>query len=207
VALAALATARRALPAYSHPSSPKKFTQHQLFACLVLKNFLKTDYRGIVAHLADHPPLVAALELTKIPHFTTVEKAAKRLLKSAPARRLVEATVRLHMGRRRRVARSAIDSTGFECTCASGYFVRRRVRVSEPWKSVVYHHFAKLGIVCDSDDHFILACRVGRRSQVETVISMLKRRQGAHVRAHSHHGRCRNLRLLALTHNVMILWR
>jgi hypothetical protein len=38
----------------------------------------------VVAHLADHPALVAALELTKIPHFTTVEKAAKRLLKSAP---------------------------------------------------------------------------------------------------------------------------
>ena len=288
VALAALATARRALPAYSHRCSPKKFTQHQLFACLALKNFLKTDYRGVAAHLADHPPLVAALELTKVPHFTTMEKAAKRLLKSAPARLLLEATVRLHMGRRRRVERSAIDSTGFECTSASGYFVRRRVRVAEPWKNVVYHHFAKLGIVCDGDDHFILACRVGRgprpdvdefrpllaealrnvrlaqlaadagydsepnhrfarddhgvrtiipakhgrpsakpptgryrrlmksrfdrgayrrRSQVETVISMIKRRQGAHVRGRSHHGRCRDLRLLALTHNVMILWR
>jgi hypothetical protein len=286
VVLAALATARRALPAYSHRCSPKKFTQHQLFACLALKNFLKTDYRGVAAHLADHPTLVAALELTKVPHFTTMEKAAKRLLKSAPARLLLEATVRLHMGRRRRVERSAIDSTGFECTSASGYFVRRRVRVAEPWKSVVYHHFAKLGIVCDGDDHFILACRVGRgprpdvdefrpllaealrnvrlaqlaadagydsepnhqfarddhgvrtiipakhgrpsakpptghyrrlmktrfdrrayrrRSQVETVISMIKRRQGAHVRGRSHHGRCRDLRLLALTHNVMIL--
>jgi hypothetical protein len=33
-----------------------------------------------------------------------------RLLKGAPARRLLEATVRLHMGRRRRIERSAIDS-------------------------------------------------------------------------------------------------
>jgi hypothetical protein len=283
-----LATARRALPAYSHVCSPKKFTQHQLFACLVLKNFLKTDYRGVVAHLADHPPLIAALELTKIPHYTTVEKAAKRLLKSAAARLLLESTVRLHLGRRRRVAHSAADSTGFECTSASAYFVRRRVRASEPWKTVVYHHFAKLGVVCDAEDHFILACRAGRgprpdvdefrplvaealrhvrlsclaadagydseanhafardehavrtvippkhgrpspkpatgryrrlmqvrfdrdayrrRAQVETVISMIKRRQGAHVRARSHHGRCRDLRLLALAHNVMILWR
>jgi hypothetical protein len=80
VVLAALATARRALPAYSHVCSPRKFTQHQLFACLVLKTFLKTDYRGVVAHLADHPALFAALALTKIPLFTTVEKAAKRLL-------------------------------------------------------------------------------------------------------------------------------
>jgi hypothetical protein len=284
--LAALATARRALPAYSHLCSPKKFTQHQLFACLALKNFLRTDYRGIVAHLADHPALIAALELTKIPHFTTVEKAAKRLLKSAPARMLLDATVRLHMGRRRRVARSAIDSSGFECTSASGYFVRRRGRDGGPWKTVVYHHYAKLGLVCDGDDHFILACRAGRgprpdvdefrplvaealrtvrlsllaadagydsepnhrfardehavrtvipaqhgrpstklptgryrrlmktrfdrpayrrRSQVETVISMIKRRQGAHVRGRSYYSHCRDLRLLALTHNVMIL--
>ncbi len=47
------------------------------------------------------------------------------------------------------------------------------------------------------------ACR--RRSQVETVISMIKRRQGAHVRGRSYHSQCRDLRLMALTHNVMIL--
>jgi hypothetical protein len=63
VALAALATARRALPEYAHRYSPKKFTQHQLFAGLVLKNFLRTDYRGLAAHLADNPSLVAVLGL------------------------------------------------------------------------------------------------------------------------------------------------
>jgi hypothetical protein len=44
-----------------------------------------------------------------------------------------------------------------------------------------------------------------RRSQVETVISMIKRRQGPHVRGRSYHSQCRDLRLLALVHNVMIL--
>ena len=44
-----------------------------------------------------------------------------------------------------------------------------------------------------------------RRSQVETVISMIKRRQGAHVHGRSYHSQCRDLRLLVLTHNVMIL--
>jgi hypothetical protein len=46
-ARAALAVATAALPAYAHRTSPKKFTQPQLFACLVLKTFFKTDYRGI----------------------------------------------------------------------------------------------------------------------------------------------------------------
>ena len=36
---------------------------------------------------------------------------------------------------------------------------------------------------------------------------MIKRRQGAHVRSRSYHSQCRELRLMAITHNVMILWR
>ncbi len=40
--------------------------------------------------------------------------------------------------------------------------MRRRNRVSQPWKTVVYHRFPKLGIVSDNDRHFILAMRVGR---------------------------------------------
>jgi hypothetical protein len=44
-----------------------------------------------------------------------------------------------------------------------------------------------------------------RRSQVETVTSMIKRRQAAHVGGRSYHSQCRDLRLQVLTHNVMIL--
>jgi hypothetical protein len=144
VLLAALATARRALPLYSHRYSPKKFTQHQLFACLVLKSFLKTDYRGLVAHLADCPSLMETLELASVPHYTTLQKAARRLLAATPAKRLLDATVREHLGRKRRVPRTAIDSTGLESTGASGYFVRRRERVGMPWKKVVYPRFPSL---------------------------------------------------------------
>jgi hypothetical protein len=44
-----------------------------------------------------------------------------------------------------------------------------------------------------------------QRAQVETVMSMIKHRQGAHVRAVTYQSQCRDLRLMALTHNVMIL--
>ena len=82
VLLTALKIARASLPAHSHKNSPKKFTQHQLFACLVLKNFLRTDYRGLVESLADCDSLSQAIELESVPHFTTFQKAAKRLLVS-----------------------------------------------------------------------------------------------------------------------------
>ncbi len=285
--MAALATAERALPLYSHRNSPKKFTQHQLFACLVLKNFLKTDYRGVVAHLKDCSQLAGTLGLKHVPHYTTLQKAARRLLKTAPVRALLDETVRRQMGRRLRVPTAAIDSTGLECSSASAYFVRRRPKVGEAWKQVVYHRYPKLGVVSDVDDHFIFAYEARRgpkpdvnefkslvgqaltririttiladagydsesnhlfardehgirsvippksgrpttkpaagyyrrqmqvrfnraayrkRSQVETVMSMIKRRQGAHVRGRSYHSQCRDLRLMVLTHNVMILF-
>ena len=84
VMITAYVTAQRALPAYAHRFSPKKFTQHQLFACLVLKEFLKTDYRGVVGVLADCPDLCAAIQLDNVPHYTTLQKAADRLLKKTP---------------------------------------------------------------------------------------------------------------------------
>lgn len=80
VLLVAHQAAREALPAYSHRFRPKKFTQHQLVACLVLKEFLRTDYRGLAAHLADHPDLVRLIDLQAVPHYTTFQKAADRLL-------------------------------------------------------------------------------------------------------------------------------
>ena len=82
---------------------------------LVLKNFLKTDYRGIAELLGDTPSLAAVLELKKIPHFTTVQKASKRLLTQGRVRQLLDAPVKRRLGRRKRVARAAIDSTGLEC--------------------------------------------------------------------------------------------
>ncbi len=142
----------------------------------MLKNFWRTDYRGVVAQLRDNPLLVPVLALRTIPHFTTLQKASCRLLKLAPVRRLLEASIRLHFGQRRRVKSVAADSTGLESTSASAYFVRRRVRVTSPWKTVVYHRYPKLGLVCDIRTHFLLAGRAGRgpRPDVDEFRALLE---------------------------------
>jgi hypothetical protein len=49
--------------------------------------------------------------------------------------------------------------------------------------------------------------RYSQRSQAETTVSMIKRRQVQATRARSFQARCRDLRLMALTHNIMILRR
>ena len=276
------------LPAYSHRMSPKKFTQHQLFACLILKAFLKTDYRGLVAHLSDCPNLCEAIELNRVPHFTTLQKAARRLLRSKHVDRLLDETVRRMMGRRRRVSLAAIDSTGLESHHASRYFIRRRSREPNLWQTTQYTRYPKLGVLVDCSNHLILGyltdqgpkpdirdlqptlrhttshvriewltadagydsesnhrlCReqhgirslippkhgrpsqkpakgryrrlmqtrfnkskYGQRWQVETVMSMIKRRLGPATTGRSHHSRRRDLLLMTLTHNIIILWR
>ena len=83
-ARAAMAVASRQLPEYSHPFSPRKFTQHQLFAILALKQFLRTDYRGIAKILSEWSDLREALSLARLPHYSTLCYAEKRLLKKTP---------------------------------------------------------------------------------------------------------------------------
>ncbi|HVK16046.1 MAG TPA: hypothetical protein VM533_03795 [Fimbriiglobus sp.] len=81
VAREALRLAQEALPAYSSRFSRKDFTQHQLFAVLALKTFLKTDYRGVVQFLADFAELREDLGLAEVPHYSTLCYAEQRLLK------------------------------------------------------------------------------------------------------------------------------
>lgn len=277
--------AAQALPAYAHKFSPKTYTQHQIFACLVLKNFFKTDYRGVAAILRDCAELRDAIGLARVPHFTTLQKAAERLLAAAPAARLLEATVARAGGRRRRVETAAVDSTGLESRHVSPHYLRRRGRSARTRR---YTRYPKLDAACDTRSRLILAARPGRgpgadgpalrpllrratrrarighlvgdagydaeahhrlardrygirttippkrgrpgskpptgryrrlmatrfnrrryrrRRQVETVFSMIKRRQGAAVAGRGYHSRCRDVNLKVLTHNVMILWR
>ena len=285
--MTAWAIAKRRLPEFSHKNSPKKFTQHQLFACLVLKLFLKTDYRGLMEHLQDCPSWRETIELHKVPHYTTFQKAARRLLISKHVNQLLDETVQAMMGRKRKVPLAAIDSTGLESHHISPYFVRQREHRSERGQTSQYTRFPKLGVLIDCSNHFILGyltdqgpkpdvqdleptlkqtsasiriewltadagydsesnhrlCReerniktlipakhgrpttkpakgryrrrmqthfdhkkYGQRWQAETVMSMIKRNLGIATTGRSYWSRRRDLMLIVLTHNIMILW-
>src|SRR5438093_2380780 len=95
----ALAVGQRCLRRHRHKYSPKKFTQPQLFACLVLKVFFKTDYRGISVLLQEWDGLARVLHLRRAPHFTTLQKASRRLLSVPRANRLLTQTLPRLLGR------------------------------------------------------------------------------------------------------------
>jgi hypothetical protein len=135
ILLTALSVGQAKLADYSHRNSPKKFTQPQLFACLVLKTSLGLDYRGLAGLLNDSADLCQSIGLESVPHYTTFQKASRKLLSNSVAQALLDETVSRALGRRRSVAHAAIDSTGLECTAASNYFVKRRDRKGNPWKN------------------------------------------------------------------------
>jgi hypothetical protein len=149
-----------ALPLYAHRYSPKKFTQPQLFACLALKEFLQLDYRKLMALLEDCPELCSAIGLTVVPHFTTFQKAAQRLLRMPLAGRLLDKTIRLAQVQRRFhsvVSLAAGDGTGWESHHVSHYYVKRRASCSKFWQKTTYARFPKAGILCDCASHLILS--------------------------------------------------
>jgi len=59
----ALQVARQHLPPYGSKYSPKKFTQPSLLACLLVKEYLRMDYRGLEDLWASSAELRAALGL------------------------------------------------------------------------------------------------------------------------------------------------
>src|SRR5580704_7163380 len=159
VAMVALAAGKDAFSDYSHVYSPKKFTQPQLFACLVLKEFEKKDYRGIRQLLQDCPELCQVIGLQAVPHFTTLQKASRRLLTQQRVRRLVEHTVRNIRGRKTREPYAAVDSSGFDARHASRYFIWRRDNQKQdekrPKKRRRYKRYGKLMVIVDCATHAI----------------------------------------------------
>lgn len=81
LARAALDIVQKAIPPRSSKYSRHDYTQHQLFVILTLRQFIKTDYRGIIQILKDWSDLRQILNLKKIPHYSTLCYAEQRLIK------------------------------------------------------------------------------------------------------------------------------
>lgn len=79
-----------AMERYSCARSRHDFTQAQLFAILALKEFFREDYRGIIELLGEFTELRQTLELSKLPHYSTLCVAHRRILKKAALRDCLE---------------------------------------------------------------------------------------------------------------------
>lgn len=126
IAVLSARLARRHLADYSHPKSPRKFTQPQLFACLILKAHLGCTYRRIEELLILMPEVRDAVGLKDVPRFTTLQMFADRPDITALIDHVLASIGRALLRSRRQDA--AIDGTGMETTSASAHFISRAGR-------------------------------------------------------------------------------
>jgi hypothetical protein len=147
----ALAIGQDTMPAYSHAKSPRRFTQPQLLACLLLRARLKLTYRATSDLLAASDGLRAAIGLGRVPDHSTLQKFAERAVSGNAVDDALGALLR-RVGPEPDAA--AIDSTGFETGSASAHYVARSGRRRR--------HYVKLSVAVTCGGLLPLGVAVGR---------------------------------------------
>lgn len=125
VASLSMIVCRRHLAAYSHPMSPKRFTQSQLMTCLVLRAYLKTTYRGVIEILEVSRELRQRIGLEYLPNYSTLKKFADRVASPELINALLGQILELVD---KPMPEVAIDATGMESSTASAHFQTRSGR-------------------------------------------------------------------------------
>lgn len=121
-----LALGRRHLADYGSYKSRKDFTQHQLMACLILRTYLKTTYRGVIEFLAVSSELREAIGLDKLPNYSTLKKFAdKPGVMDAMHGMLATLAEAVASNNPEQYLDAAMDATGLETSGASAHFVSR----------------------------------------------------------------------------------
>jgi hypothetical protein len=144
------------LAPYGSYKSRHDFTQRQLMACLILKSYLKTSYRGLVDFLEGHAGLRRVLGLQeKLPHYTAVQKFSARKDVMAVAEVMIGRIGQAALRKQGKPGSAvAIDSTGLELTGASAHYLSRRGRERSKFMkvslAVVCGALLPLGVVLDT---------------------------------------------------------
>jgi hypothetical protein len=137
VAEMAMELGQRHLADYGATRSRKDFKQRQLMACLILRAYLKTTYRGVIEVLAVSAALRQRLGFTdKLPHFTSLQKFSTRSKVLEIAQAMLATIGKSAALQEVAPTAAAMDSTGLEGTTASDYFCNRRGRACHHWVKV-----------------------------------------------------------------------
>ena len=139
--------AGRAIPERAHRFAPKRYTQPQLLACLLVKEYLRLDYRTAQEVLDTSDGLRKALGLTVVPDYTTLWRFAHDKATAVVVAEALVETVRLFKASGHDPppgpALVAVDSTGLFCGHASRYFEHRarrerKQRAYQKWAAALW---------------------------------------------------------------------
>jgi hypothetical protein len=147
---------RARIPPYLHRRSNHVYTVWQHLILLVLRQYEAKSYRRFIDFLHECIGVQEFLGLSRIPHYTTIQKAAARLSHGMLIR-ILESFV-LHARIRKLFA--GIDSTGLSHGQASYYYTKRfRLR----------RKFVKVSILADMRRQLICGIKIRHRFRHDSV--------------------------------------
>ena len=137
IAKLALSLANKYMAPYGAVRSRKDFTQAQLMACLVLRAYWKTTYRGLIENLNGQTQLRAILGMEDhLPHYTTVQKFSERSKVLEILNEMLQCLGKAAIRHEKSQVVAAMDSTGMEAGTASAHFVSRSGKERNRWVKV-----------------------------------------------------------------------
>jgi len=131
---------------YSCKYSKKTFTQHQHLVLILFKDYRNQHYREFIEDVGDMERIQEILDLSIVPHFTTLQKFLRRI-KTLYLRITFGKTLNLFYSDHDIIPITAIDSSGFTSGYCSHYYSARTGKIRK--------HFLKTSISVDTDQQVI----------------------------------------------------
>ncbi|MEM3064873.1 MAG: IS5 family transposase [Candidatus Nitrosotenuis sp.] len=155
---------RARIPPYLHRKSNHVYTVWQHLVLLVLRQYERKSYRRFVEFLQEAFGVGEFLGLSRIPHYTTLQKAAARLTHGILIR-ILESFV---ISARIRRMFAGIDSTGLSHGQASYYYTKR---------AKLRRKFVKISILADMRRQLICCIKIRHRRRHDSVdfVPLLRR--------------------------------
>jgi len=127
---------------YSCKYSKKIYTQNQLLVLKLFKDYRNQHYRDFIEDIGDMKSIQEELDLSAVPHFTTLQKFFSRI-KTLYLRYAFGKTLNLVYSNDDPIPVTAIDSSGFTSGYSSHYYSIRTGKIRK--------HFLKASISVDTD--------------------------------------------------------
>ena len=144
---------QRQMSIYSSKFSKREFTRHQLLTLLLLKTFFGKGYRQFCDILAISQ-IPEWLRLSKIPHYTTLQKFASRQM-IQELEKFLFASAKLAKNECKHMA---IDATGMSLRYASKHY---EMRIGQLIRK---KDFLKCALVADLDNQLVYAVKMRIKS-------------------------------------------
>ena len=134
------------IPSYMHKCSNHMYTVWQHLVLLSLRQYKQKSYRRFVDFLHECTSIQQQLQLSKLPHYTTLQKASSRLESTILHKILSEFILYIKV----RLVLVGIDGTGFGHGQSSYYYTKR---------AKLRRKFVKISIAADMNHQIVCASR------------------------------------------------